>query len=188
MARPRSDEKRSAILTAATRVIASQGLGAATATIAQEAGVSNGSLFTYFDTKADLFNQLYLKLKADMAASAMAGFPAQSDVREQLFHVWSNWTEWAVSHPERRRAVAQLAVSEEITAATRDAGHETMADLVDLMERARAGGAMRNVPMAFVTAIIMALMEATTDFMIRDTAHARKHCRVGFEAAWRVLT
>ena len=31
------------------------GLGAPTATIAKEAGVSNGSLFTYFETKADLF-------------------------------------------------------------------------------------------------------------------------------------
>ena len=60
MARPRSDEKRSAIMSAAIHVIASQGLGAATATIAKEAGVSNGSLFTYFQTKADLFNQLYI--------------------------------------------------------------------------------------------------------------------------------
>ncbi len=54
MARPKSDDKRSAIVSAAIRVIAGQGLGAATATIAKEAGVSNGSLFTYFETKADL--------------------------------------------------------------------------------------------------------------------------------------
>ena len=56
MARPRSDEKRGAIMAAATRVIAAEGLGAATAAIAQEAGVSNGSLFTYFETKTELFN------------------------------------------------------------------------------------------------------------------------------------
>jgi hypothetical protein len=56
MARSKSDDRRSAIMSAAIRVIASQGLGAATATIAKEAGVSNGSLFTYFETKADLLN------------------------------------------------------------------------------------------------------------------------------------
>jgi AcrR family transcriptional regulator len=39
-------------MSAAIRVIASEGLGAPTATIAKEAGVSNGSLFTYFETKA----------------------------------------------------------------------------------------------------------------------------------------
>ena len=38
----------------ATRVIVTNGLSAPTAMIAQEAGVSNGSLFTYFETKADM--------------------------------------------------------------------------------------------------------------------------------------
>jgi AcrR family transcriptional regulator len=51
MARPKSDEKRSAILEAATRIIVAQGLSAPTAGIAKEAGVANGSLFTYFEQK-----------------------------------------------------------------------------------------------------------------------------------------
>lgn len=58
MARPKSDEKRNAILEAATRVIVAQGLSAPTAGIAKEADIANGSLFTYFETKADLFNHL----------------------------------------------------------------------------------------------------------------------------------
>jgi AcrR family transcriptional regulator len=58
MARQKSDEKHSAILQAAIRVIDRQGLGAATAKIAAEAGVSKGSLFTYFPTKADLLSHL----------------------------------------------------------------------------------------------------------------------------------
>ena len=58
---------------AATRVIVTEGLRAPTATIAREAGVSSGSLFTYFDTKAELLNQLYLELKTGMAAAALEG-------------------------------------------------------------------------------------------------------------------
>ena len=81
MARPRSDEKRGAIMAAATRVIAAEGLGAATAAIAQEAGVSNGSLFTYFETKADLLNHLYLELKAEMAVGRVGGSPARGERR-----------------------------------------------------------------------------------------------------------
>jgi AcrR family transcriptional regulator len=53
MARPKSEDKRNAIMAAAIRVIAAQGLAAPTATIAKEAGVANGSLFNYFETKAD---------------------------------------------------------------------------------------------------------------------------------------
>jgi AcrR family transcriptional regulator len=115
MSRPRSEKRRSDILSAATRVIAVQGLGAATAAIAKEAGVSNGSLFVYFDTKPTLFNELYLELKLDMGTSAMSGLPADAGIREQFHHVWTRWTGWATSFPEKRRALAQLGVSEDIT-------------------------------------------------------------------------
>jgi AcrR family transcriptional regulator len=172
---------------AATRVIVTHGLSAPTAVIAQEAGVANGSLFTYFETKTDLFNQLYLELKAAMASAALDRFPAGAELREQLFHVWSNWMDWAVSSPEKRRALAQLGVSDEITPASRDAGHKTMAGIAELMERCRANGSMRKVPMAFVAAIMNSLAEATMDFMINDPTRAKKHCKVGFEALWRVI-
>jgi AcrR family transcriptional regulator len=174
-------------MAAATRVIVTQGLSAPTATIAQEAGVSNGSLFTYFDTKADLFNQLYLELKAGMAAAALKGLPAGAELREELFHVWSNWMRWAVANPKKRRALAQLSLSDEITPASRAAGHKTMAAIAELMERSRAKGPMRKAPMGFVAAIMNSLAEATMDFMVQDPTNAHKHCKVGFEALWRVL-
>src|ERR1700726_1628390 len=99
MARPRSDDKRSAIIAAATRVIVTHGLSAPTAMIAREAGVSNGSLFTYFETKADLLNQLYVELKAEMAAAALDGLPAKGNTRKRMLSIWSHWLRWATSCP-----------------------------------------------------------------------------------------
>jgi AcrR family transcriptional regulator len=187
MARPRSDDKRSAIMKAATRLIVTHGLSAPTAMIAEAAGVSNGSLFTYFETKADLFNQLYLELKAGMATAALEGFPAKAELRDQVFHAWSNWMDWAVRNPEQRRALAQLAVSDEITPASRAAGHKTMATISELIERSRASGPLRKAPMAFVAAIMNALAETTMDFIIQDPANAKKHCKAGFDALWRAI-
>jgi AcrR family transcriptional regulator len=187
MARPKSEDKRNAIMAATTRVIVNHGLSASTAMIAQEAGVANGSLFTYFETKADLFNQLYLELKAGMASAALEGLPAGAELREQVFHIWSNWMGWAVSNPEKRRALAQLGVSDLITPATRVAGHKTMARIAELLERSRANGPMRNAPMGFVAAIMNSLAEATMDYMVQDPTNAKKHCKVGFDALWRVI-
>jgi AcrR family transcriptional regulator len=187
MARPKSDEKRTAILEAATRVIVKQGLSAPTAGIAEEAGVANGSLFTYFETKADLFNQLYLELKKEMASAAMKSLPQGADLREQVFHMWRNWMNWAMSYPEKRRALAQLGVSDEITPATRAAGHKTMASIADLLERSRANGPMRRASMGFVLAIMNSVAEATMDFMTQDSTNAKRHCRVGFDALWRMV-
>jgi AcrR family transcriptional regulator len=174
-------------MSAATRIIACEGLGATTAAIANEAGVSNGSLFTYFETKADLFNQLYLELKTEIAAASFEGLPEQDDLRKRSFLVWSNWMGWATAYPEKRRALAQLAVSDEITATTREAAQQTMSGIAELMEQLRANGAMRNVPMDFVASIMNSIAEATMDFMIHDKANAAKHCKVGFDAFWRAI-
>lgn len=169
-------------------MIVSQGLSAPTAGIAKEAGIANGSLFTYFETKADLFNRLYLELKAEMASAASEGLPEDGELREQFFHLWQNWMDWAVAHPEKRRALAQLAVSDDITPESRAKGHKTMARIADLMERSRANGPMRNVPMEFVGALMNSAAEATMDYMLQQPKSGKKHCKAGFEALWRMLS
>ena len=187
MARPKSENKRNAIMAAAARVIVTHGLSAPTALIAKEAGISNGSLFTYFETKADLFNQLYLELKTSMAAAALEGHPDDAELREQLFHVWSNWMKWSVANPANRRALTQLHVSDDITPATRAAVSKAMAGVAKLLEKSRAKGPLRDAPMGFVVTLLNALADATMDFIIRDPANAKKHCKVGFDALWRVI-
>jgi AcrR family transcriptional regulator len=186
--RPKSDEKRSAILEAATRFLVTHGLSAPTAGIAKEAGVANGSLFTYFETKTDLFNQLYLELKTEMATAAVKDVRPAAGLREECFQVWQNWTQWAVSNPEKRRALAQLGVSDEITAETRTAAHKTMAAVADLLKRILANGPMSKAPMGFAVALMNATTDATIDLMSQDSTHAKKHCKMGFEALWRMLT
>ncbi|MBT2412358.1 TetR/AcrR family transcriptional regulator [Streptomyces sp. ISL-12] len=186
MPRPRSDDKRAAIMTAATRIIAAQGLGAATAAIAKEAGVSNGSLFTYFDTKADLLNQLYLELKGEMGAAALGGLPT-ADARTQLLHMWSRWMDWATTHPHKRRALAQLQVSDEITASTHASVGRTMTGIGEILERGRANGPMRDTPATLVFALCNAVAEATIDYILGDPDRADEHKKSGFEALWRMI-
>jgi AcrR family transcriptional regulator len=187
MARPRSDDKRNAIIAAAIRVIASEGLGAATATIAKEAGVSNGSLFTYFETKADLMNELYLELKTEMAAAALEGLPTKSSVRKQVQYMWSHWLLWATSSPEKRRTLAHLAVSDDITPASHQTAGNAFAGIRELLERSRENGPMRDAPLAFVASLMNALAEAAIDFMIRDPANAEEHSKAAFNALWRMI-
>lgn len=188
MPRAKSDDKRTAILSAAVRLIASEGLAVATATIAKQARISNGSLFTYFDTKANLFNELYLELKSEMAMAALKDFPPKAKLHDQFWHVWSNWMDWAVKNRDKRRVLAHLGVCDEITPASLAAGHKIMAGIAELMELSRASGSMRHAPFAFVAAIMNSLADATMDFMAQDPAHAKKHCALGFEALMRVVS
>ena len=175
-------------MAAATRVIATQGLGAATATIAKEAGVSNGSLFTYFETKADLLNRLYVDLKAEMAVAALDGLPTKSSIRKQLLHVWSHWLRWATSCPDSRRALAHLGVSDDITPESLQIAKRALAGIAELLERSRKNGPMRDAPLELVVALMSALADTTMDFMIRDPANADEHCMAAFNAIWRMVT
>jgi AcrR family transcriptional regulator len=188
MPRVRSNDKRSAILAAAIHLIVTQGLSAPTMGIAREAGIPNGSLFTYFPTKADLFNQLYLGLKTEMAAAAIEGVHESEFSQEQFFQIWRNWTHWAVSFPEKRKALAQLNVSDAITPEIRAAAHKAMRPLGVLMEHCRAAGPMSKVPMDFVAMLLNSAADATMDFMSQDPRHAKKHCKDGFDAVWRMMT
>ena len=188
MPRLKSDDKRSAILAAATRIIVTEGLSASTASIAQEAGVANGSLFTYFATKNDLFNQLYLELKVEMALAAMNGHRETVELRDQLSRVWRQWMDWAFTFPEKRRALAQLGVSDAITPPTRMAANKAMAGAAELMEQVRANGSMRNTSMTFVLGLMNSVAEATMDYMAQDPASASKHGTAGFEALWRMVS
>jgi AcrR family transcriptional regulator len=188
MAKPRSEDRRNAILSAATRVIASQGLAAtATAAIAKEAGVSNGSFFVYFDTKATLLNELYLALKAEMTAAATGGLDAGGEPREQVRRMWTQWLRWAAANPHKRRALAQLEVADDITDSSRQIAHAAFSGIADLLNRSRAGGPMRDVPLSFVLTLMTAIAEATIDTVIREPAEAEARSTTGFDAVWRVL-
>jgi AcrR family transcriptional regulator len=188
MARPRSEDRRNAILSAAARVIASQGLAAAaTAVIAKEAGVSNGSVFVYFDTKAALLNDLYLALKAEMMAAAVAGLDTGGEPREQVRRMWTQWLRWATASPHKRRALAQLEVADDITADSRQTAHAAFSGIADLVNRSRADGPMRDVPLSFVLTLTTAIAEATIDTVLREPAEAEAHSSAGFDAVWRVI-
>ncbi len=187
MPRPRSADRRNAVLSAATRVIAAQGLGAATATIAKEASVSNGSLFLYFETKAALVNELYIGLKIELVAAAVAGLPVAASSGEQLRHMWIGWVHWATTYPEKRRTLAQLDVSEDITAASHRTVGAAFGAIAELLQRIRTDGPMQDSPPRFVLTLTSAIAEATIDAMLREPTEADSHCRAGFSAMWRVL-
>lgn len=187
MARPRSPERRDAILSAAASVIAAEGLGAATAAIAKRAGVSNGSLFLYFDTKTALLNELYVVLKTEMGEAAAAGLPATGEPRERLRHLWTQWLRWATNNPEKRRALAQLEVADEITPESHQIVREVQGGMAELLEKCREGGPMHDVPLSFVLSLTGAIADTTMDVMIREPQEADPRSEVAFEAVWRVI-
>ena len=173
---------------AAISIIAEQGLAASTAVIAKQAGVAQGSVFTYFPTKANLLNAVYLQLKSDLNGVVLEHLPKVTDTRVQLYHLWARWIDWGTSNPSRRRALAQLSVSDLITHASRDASIEQAAVGIGIVRRAIAEGSLRDQSIDFVAALIDALAGTTIDQMLREPETAEAHRDVVFEALWKAIT
>ena len=187
MARPKSDDKRNAILAAATQVVAEHGLGAPTATIAKMAGVAEGTLFTYFATKDELLNRLYLELKLELSEAMLPPASRGSDARTRLQLGWQQYVRWGVSFPQKRRVLAQLGVSDRITEQTKAAGMRAFTEINEMLHKSTSSGTLRDRPSAYVGAIMGSLAETTMDFMTRDPAHADDYATSGFEALWNAI-
>ena len=72
MARVKDPSKIDRLFDAALRHVLETGYaGLKMAEVAKEAGVATGTIYTYFDGKADLINQLYRYLKQQKMAAIM---------------------------------------------------------------------------------------------------------------------
>ena len=190
MARPRSEDKRNAILSAATRVFAEQGLAAPTAKIAREAGVAEGTLFTYFANKDELLNQLYLELKYEMrdVMSADLRRTGEGDVRAMAERFWAAFIAWGVAHPHKRKVITTLGLSDRISPENRIAGAAAFAGFNSRLHDSVEKGLICSPSASFVGSLLGAIADVTMDFVIREPERAEHYRDAGFEAFWKAIS
>jgi AcrR family transcriptional regulator len=190
MARPKSEDKRNAILSAATRVFAERGLAdAPTSEISKRAGIAEGTLFTYFKTKDDLINSLYRETKLELADAMMSDFPRKKGIRAKLEKVWTGYVNWGVANPEERKVMSQLQVSDILTQESRDAGMAPFAELKTMTREAIEQRILRDdVPLDLISKALGALAEATMDLIRANPSSADKYRTGGFELYWSAVT
>jgi AcrR family transcriptional regulator len=190
VARPKSEDKRNAIIDAATRLFAERGLTAApTSEISKQAGVAEGTLFTYFKTKDDLINALYRGIKLELADAMMSDFPRKKNVRTRLRHVWDRYVNWGIANPEQRKVLAQLQVSEVLTKDSRNAGSAPFVEFQTMIRDAIEKGIFRNdVPVELISKSLAALVEATIDLTVSNPSKAKKYRDSGLQMFWAGIT
>ncbi|MBZ0058512.1 TetR/AcrR family transcriptional regulator [Leclercia adecarboxylata] len=188
MARPKSEDKKLALLDAATSAFAQSGIAASTALIARSAGVAEGTLFRYFATKDDLLNALYLHLKQDLCQTMLANMDrALTQPKEHTRNIWNSYVDWGIRNPVAHGAIRQLGVSEKINAETEQAVHEMFPELHELCRRSIRTVFMSEEFRLFGDALFLSLAETTMAFATREPARAAEFKALGFEAMWRAL-
>lgn len=186
MARPLSTEKRQTLIDATIETVAQQGLQASTASIAKNAGVATGSLFTYFETKEILFNEVFIELKKDILQNLMEGSPKQANFQQQLQHLWQRYVDWGIKFPQKRSAVKQLEFSTLLTEKTRENVQELFAEIYKMFEQAVEFKRF-FAPLSFTILIMEQLVEATILQIEADPEQRNLYQTLGFEMMWRAV-
>ena len=187
MARPRSGDKQKAILDAALQICAERGIGGApTSAISKAAGIAEGSLFTYFKTKDDLLNQLYLTLRREFSLH-LSDFPHGEDARTRLRYVWDKFLELGAEHPEQLKVLAQLRASGKLFREN-EPPNFALVELMKAASQAAEGREFGRLPAEYLVLMVRAQAEITVEF-IRAHPESAEICReLGFNMVWNGLT
>ena len=188
MARPKSSEKRNALLVAAIELIAEQGLSVPTSKIAQVAGVAEGTLFTYFETKERLLNDLYLALKRGEREEVMHDYPFQASLEERVRYFWNTSVAFGVNHPDKYKVVLLLSVSDHVSEQTKRLGREGYEALDAMLQECLASGVLGDQSSEFGRALLTSLMNMTITFILQHSAEAERFRNAGFIAFWHAVT
>lgn len=186
MARPKSDNKRKAILHAAMDVFAERGIGhAPTSAISAAAGIAEGTLFTYFKTKDELLNELYRELRKELDHE-LVDYPFTADARTRLRFVWDRYLNLAMKYPKRLNVLQQLRASGRLL---KDAETPTMAimEVLHSTKEAAELGGLHNVSAEFLVLLFRAQAEATVEFIGAHRGLETESREIGFRLIWRSL-
>ena len=109
--RPKDEQKIEAIFAAVIKLTGSGGIAGLKMTdIAREAGVADGTLYTYFRSKEELLNSVYYQLKQKGALAIVDGID-HLPVKVQLYKMWKNSLKYQVNEPAKTIFLEHFKVS-----------------------------------------------------------------------------
>jgi len=187
VARPRSGDKQKAILDAALRICAERGVdGAPTSAISKAAGIAEGSLFTYFKTKNDLLNELYVTLRMEFSRH-LPDFPHAQDAHTRLRYIWDKYLDLGAAHPEQLKVLTQLRVSGKLFKEN-ETPNFALVELMKATAEATEGSGKHNLPAEYLVLMVRAQMEITVEFINVHPDSAAVCREQGFRMLWNGLT
>ncbi len=190
---PRYDATaRSRLLDAAARVFLAHGFHAASMELVRQgAGVSNGSLYHHYPTKAQLADALYAHTLRDFHASLLVSIAGRAGAQAGVKGIIRAYLQWVVRYPERARLLHELrrdglaAGGAEMNAANAD-GFGAVAAWV---ARQVDAGAMRAMPFPVWMALVFAPAISLTPYWASQaTPTISPKVRAALEhAAWMAV-
>jgi len=163
---------RDRLLDAAAAVFLERGYsGASMDQVRQAAGVSNGSLYHHFPTKAELADALYVQTLHDFHGALLAAVKGSGDAEAGIKALVRAYVNWVVKHPDRAALLHKLKREGDVTDASSGisaANAEAFGALRAWTEAQSAAGNMRELPFHLWMALVFSPAMSLTARWVKD--------------------
>ena len=181
------------LLEAAAQAFLTQGFDAASMDqVRQLAGVSNGSLYHHFPTKAQLADALYAQTLRDLHGQLTAPVQGRASAQNAVKGMLRAYVDWVVANPGRARLLHELKRSGALAGSAGEweqANSEGFGMLRSWVERKVQAGELRPMPFPVWQAVVFAPAMLLTPHWVRQPVPAvPPKVRTALEhAAWAAV-
>ncbi len=184
-----SVSKRDALLDTAEALFVRDGFwGTTTASIAREAGVATGTLFTYFSSKDELIDEVYMRIKATAFASTSPALEPAPLSEDGFRLIMEKYIRWGCAHPQQYRLLLQLrqenVISQRVQEQVEEGG-------LSLLQQGIERGLIESLDPSFLYSMVAAQCEAAIQYALDhqlDAPEVEAFARQTSSLIWKFLT
>ena len=114
-----------------------------------------GTIYRYFENKEDLIDELYKRLKLQLAEAMLDGYSVDLPLRERFRRIWINAARYYMGHPLETAFMEQYANSPFLKPATSDFHAGYSQQVFEFVEAGVYEGVFKDLPLEFFTSLTL---------------------------------
>ncbi|MBP2033456.1 AcrR family transcriptional regulator [Clostridium algifaecis] len=139
-------DKKTLILKSALKLITENGFhGTPVSMIAKDSGVAAGTIYLHFKNKEDIFDELYIYVKADYNDAIVNGMYEGISVEDEYHLKWTNMVNYLINNPAEAKYIDQYLTSPSADKDLIKDKLEKCAGLKNLYERAITSSLIKDI-------------------------------------------
>jgi AcrR family transcriptional regulator len=184
--------KRALIFNTALTLFVEHGFhGTATAKIAKEAGVANGTLFLYFPTKDQLIQELYIDIKEQLNNTILLDYDESWKLKDRFYHIFKTSINWSLDNKNEFRFIQMVHSSPYIHQIAEATLNKYVHSHLTLLEEGSQQKIIKNLPADFLLSLVSNHIFGLHQYLSNQQLEDKKRNKLinqAVELIWNMLT
>ncbi|QNO15410.1 TetR/AcrR family transcriptional regulator [Alkalicella caledoniensis] len=181
-------DSKDKILNAALKLFIREGFhGTSTAKIANEAGISNGTLFHHFKTKEDLINRLYISVKENYKNYLLGQMEPCETTKGKIKQLWNTCVRWNLENKDGATFFAMFANSPYIDKLSKEEASRNFTFISELFQESIDAEVLISVNPNLMISSFHGSVKAFVSFIANNPENLDldEHIDIAFKMWWR---